>query len=139
MPNFAMLLTFVFYTKVLGETLEPATAFVAITVFLNVRSGLDALPGAIDAVLTCKIALDRLKGFLNQPEVKFESENISGGHIIMDNATVSWPSGDGEGGPRAFRLTGLNFSLPVGAMTLVCGPLGSGKTLFVGLALVDHL
>lgn len=42
MPNFAILVTFVFYTKVMGHTLEPATAFVAITVFLRVRC---KLPG----------------------------------------------------------------------------------------------
>jgi ABC-type multidrug transport system fused ATPase/permease subunit len=121
----------------MGETLEPATAFVAITVFLRVRSGLDALPAAVDAVLTCKISLDRLTNFLNGPEVTFDNANVSGDRIVLDNATVSWPRAEADtadevpGGPPSFQLKGLNMSLPVGRMTLVCGPLGSGKTLFV--------
>lgn len=139
LPVFAVVATFVFFTTMMGHTLEPATAFVTIDVFRRVQSGLDMIPQAVDVVLSTKIALDRLKLYLNQPEVVVRADDISDGMIAMDSATFTWPRGEvssdeteTEAQP-VFRLRRVTLSLPEGRLTLVCGPLGSGKTLFVSV------
>ena len=72
--------------------------------------------------------------------------------VAFVNATVTWPSGDvdddddesgmpspmsgfrtpgGRTPGRKFMLPDLQVEFPVGELTLVCGPLGSGKTLLL--------
>lgn len=99
-------------------------------------AGLNALPGAVDIVLSTKISLDRLKGYLNQAEVERDPHNVSECRIIMDDATFSWPRGEVVTDPIAnqtpsFQMRHFNLVLPDGRITLICGPLGAGKTLFV--------
>ncbi|BEI85636.1 hypothetical protein CcaverHIS002_0510370 [Cutaneotrichosporon cavernicola] len=136
LPAFAVAATFVFYTKVLGRDLEPATAFVTLLVFAKVKAGLDVFPMAIDVVLNSKVALDRLKNYLNTAEVDVNLEDVSDGMIAVDNATFTWPVPENAVHPsdesvHAFRLRRVTLSLPQGKMTLICGPLGAGKTLFL--------
>lgn len=134
----AVLVTFVVYTKVLGNTLEPETAFITTTIFYRVREGLEVLPRIIDILLSTKIALDRLKGYLNQDEVVLDSANVSEGQINIEHATLTWPTitdvGQVSPAPepeRLFEIRDVSLTLPRGKMTLVCGPLGSGKTLLL--------
>ncbi|WOO83211.1 ATP-dependent bile acid permease [Vanrija pseudolonga] len=131
-PHLAVLIMFVFYTKVLGNPLDPATAFVAMTVYFRVKSGLDAFTSAIDIFLSTKIALDRITNYLNQPEVIIDERNVSDTQISLDRASFTWPRAhDVAEGEVVFHMNNLNLSLPQGKLTLVCGPLGAGKTLFL--------
>lgn len=105
--------------------------------FRRVQSGLDMIPQAVDVVLSTKIALDRLKRYLNQPEVVVRKDDVSDGMIAMDNASFTWPRAEAVTESEVshvpvFRLRRVTLSLPEGRLSLVCGPLGSGKTLFVG-------
>ena len=79
------------------------------------------------------------------------SEEASQIRIALHSATITWPQDRGEGrsrsvGPSAvatpslsgkFILRDLNASVPIGEMTLVCGKLGSGKSLLL-LALLGE-
>lgn len=92
---------------------------------------------AIDVVLNSKVALDRLKNYLNQTEVDLNEDDVSDGMIALDTATFTWPVAESVVDPSSepgnvFRMRRITLSLPQSKMTLVCGPLGSGKTLFVG-------
>lgn len=90
------------------------------------------IPQAVDVVLSTKIALDRLKRYLNQPEVVVTKDDISDGMVAMDGATFTWPRADAKDAEESsYRLRRVTLSLPQGKLSLVCGPLGSGKTLFV--------
>lgn len=94
---------------------------------------------AIDVVLNSKVALDRLKNYLNQAEVDVNEDDVSDGMIALDVATFTWPVAETANTPTAepgdvFRMRRITLSLPQGRMTLVCGPLGAGKTLFVSEA-----
>lgn len=92
------------------------------------------MPSTLQALLQAKVSLDRLTAYMNQPEIDPPCED-SGGRIICDHATVGWPAGDDlTQASNAFTLKDLNFEPPQGQMTIVCGALGSGKTLFVSAA-----
>lgn len=147
LPALAIFIVFLFHTRVLGKPLEPAEAFVALTVFGRVQSGLQFIPGFVQDLLRTLVALDRLVGFLNRPETdrvetkKYVDEAVpdADGIINFDNATLSWPRGESdEPDPKAFRLKDLSLEIPRGQLTLVWGPLGSGKTLFVSQSFIAN-
>ncbi|KAK8864683.1 hypothetical protein IAR55_001935 [Kwoniella newhampshirensis] len=103
LPLLAMLVTFTVHTKIMHRKLDPATAFVALNIFNRVK------------------------------EIDEERwENVSN-KIVCENATISWPSVDEQGSvdQATFRLTDVDFEVPEGRLTLLCGPLGSGKTLLL--------
>lgn len=95
------------------------------------------IPRQIQDILEVKVALERFTTFLNQPEVNLSTCNVSSGTITLEDATIAWPKAETsmliQSGLEAFSLRGLNFCIPKGRLSLVCGPLGSGKTLLVGI------
>ena len=102
--------------------------------FNRVKGALSVLPSTLQALLQAKVSLDRLAAYMNQPEIDPPMDE-SEGRIICKDATIGWP-GEAivEDIPQlaSFTLKGLNFEPPQNQMTIVCGPLGSGKTLLVG-------
>ena len=95
------------------------------------------LPATLQALLQAKVSLDRLTTYLNQPEID-PPMGDSDGRIICQQATIGWPTEEKDELTLeltpAFTLKGLDFEPPKGQMTIVCGPLGSGKTLLVSLS-----
>ncbi|WVQ99735.1 hypothetical protein IAU59_006877 [Kwoniella sp. CBS 9459] len=135
LPLLAIILTFFFHTKVLGKTLEPSTAFTCMTIFNRVRDGLGTFPQIIQTFLSTKVSLDRISRFLSQPEIDKGRWETSSKQIICQNATIAWPSAEtptdaGTQTPR-YKLRDVTFEVPEGKLTLLCGPLGSGKTLML--------
>ena len=127
--------------------MNASTAFVALTVYVitgdnangrfnRVKESLTVLPATLQALLQAKVSLDRLTTYLNQPEID-PPMGDSGGRIICQQATIGWPTEEKDDSTpeltAAFTLKGLDFEPPKGQMTIVCGPLGSGKTLLVSL------
>ena len=94
------------------------------------------IPATLQALLQAKVSLDRLTTYMNQPEIDPPMGECDG-RIICENATIGWPVEDRQDTftplNAPFTLKGLDLEPPQGQMTIVCGPLGSGKTLFVSL------
>ncbi|WVQ77878.1 hypothetical protein IAR50_007581 [Cryptococcus sp. DSM 104548] len=143
-PLLAILVTFWFYTKVMGNTLNAATAFVALTIFYRVKNGLETFPQILQKILTCTVSLGRLSRFLSQPEIDTNRWENASRRISASDATITWPAADGlkvEHNAK-FRLVDVNLRVPEGKLTVLCGPLGAGKTLllraFLGEAQVEN-
>ena len=85
-----------------------------------------------------RVALGRLTSYLNQPEIEETTWDTSNLSITCEAATLAWPlsgtSGDADNSVPTFKLRDVDLTLPIGKFSLVCGPLGSGKTLFVSVA-----
>ena len=126
-PVLAILVTFFLYTKVFHHTLVPSTAFVALNLFNMVRSACSLLPGVVNELIATSVSLDRLTTFLNGPETEEPTWDINNPEIDISHATIGWPAA----GEDAFKLEDLTLSLPVGKMTLIHGPIASGKTLLL--------
>lgn len=102
-------------------------------------ASLGVIPDVIREVLVAKISLDRLSHYLNSPEVDMRGRGARRPDgISLRDATITWPTGIVSGGSEAssednhlFTLNDMNVDIPQGELTLVCGPLGSGKTLLV--------
>ena len=104
-----------------------------------------AMPSSLTIPLQSFVSLRRIEKYLHSAEVApvpLLSESFP--PIAFQGATVTWPqdrarSGSGSAGassvaatPRTkFMLTDLNVIFPKGELSLVCGKLGSGKTLLL--------
>lgn len=95
------------------------------------------------------VSLRRIEKYLASPEVSpiepLRSDEVSRIQIALQSATIAWPQNRVEGrsrsvGPSAaatpslagkFVLRDLTINIPMGEMTLVCGKLGSGKSLLL--------
>ncbi|KAE8539170.1 hypothetical protein D1P53_004260 [Cryptococcus gattii VGV] len=143
LPILSILITFAFHTKIMGRPLDAPTAFVALTIFNRVKDGLQTFPQIFQAFLSCKVSLDRLSRYLSQPEIDDDRWESISRRIICRNATIAWPKGEGidKGHTGKFKLEGVDLKVPEGKLSLLCGPLGSGKTLllraFLGEAKVE--
>lgn len=122
LPVISLVVMFAFHTLVMKRQLDPATGFVTFTVFNRVKDALGNIPQVVQSLLTTRVSLGRLVDFLNQPETGHLTD-MKTDRVVFDDATVTWPE------TEAFKLQ-VNLAVPDG-MTLICGPLGSGKTLLL--------
>ncbi|KAL8277515.1 hypothetical protein RQP46_010070 [Phenoliferia psychrophenolica] len=156
-PILCVLVSFYVYTQVMGRELTPSTAFASLAVWNELRFALNVIPDILVQAIQCLVSLRRIEKYLDTPEVSVlpldaepsSEEPESPPIIAFQSATVTWPSTtvekDEPGTPllgaatpaNAFELQDLTVRFPIGKMSLVCGSLGSGKTLLL-LALLGE-
>lgn len=111
------------------------------------KFALNALPETFINMLQSLVSLRRIEKYLNGGEVKpippLDQQNKT---IALQSCTLTWPQDRSTGSaapsvaptPRQkFVLTDLTLNFPEGELSLICGKLGSGKTLLL-LALLGE-
>lgn len=87
----------------------------------------------------------RIEKYLLQEDVDSTIEYTGNGDITLEEATFTWPQEQDEASPRdtlavgtsaptaqsTFTLAGLSVTFPNGKLSLICGRLGSGKSLLL--------
>jgi len=94
------------------------------------------IPNVLQAILMTKVSLGRLISYLNQAEIEETTWDTSALEVVIEKATIGWPGtaeADADALTAPFKLRNVDFTIPQGKFTLVCGVLGSGKTLLVSL------
>ncbi|WOO81435.1 ATP-dependent bile acid permease [Vanrija pseudolonga] len=139
-PVLVTVVSFLHFTLIRGETLTPSVAFTSIAVFNELRFALNALPETFIAALQGFVSCRRIEKYLSLAEVS-NVEPFDGGDIVLVNATLTWPKDDSSSGsgkkstaptPRPdFSLADLSLRFPEGKLSLICGRLGSGKSLLL--------
>ncbi|KAG9313459.1 hypothetical protein JVU11DRAFT_5783 [Chiua virens] len=147
-PILVTIISFWHFAVVRGQTLTPSIAFTSV-IFNEMKFALNALPETFINMLQGFISLRRIEKYLHGAEVSpVPPLDMQSQQIALQNATITWPqdrlhrSGSATpsaaGTPRAkFVLLDLALSFPEGDLSLVCGKLGSGKTLLL-LALLGE-
>ncbi|GAA97476.1 hypothetical protein E5Q_04155.1 [Mixia osmundae IAM 14324] len=156
-PMLGVLISFYFHTKVFGKTLTPSTAFAFLAVSTELEYALNCLPDTLVSLLSTLVSLRRIEAYLSSPDISEDAavevdlikarpptfSSPTEAKIEFRSATIAWPAipakeeDDGEletetpGGRRRFMLTDLDLVFDVGSLSVVCGPLGSGKTLLL--------
>ncbi|KAI8607429.1 ABC transporter type 1, transmembrane domain-containing protein, partial [Chytriomyces sp. MP71] len=125
--------TLLVLTKYAGVELNSQMAFTCLSLFNNLRYPLMYLPGMVSNVFKLKVALGRISDFLNQSELEQYPVRPIGqdeGVLGFKNATLAWIlSGEGENG--GFQLRNLDLSFPTGAVSIISGATGSGKSSLI--------
>ncbi|KAJ2999430.1 hypothetical protein HDV02_002915 [Globomyces sp. JEL0801] len=146
--------TFAVYTLVAGKNLDAATAFTSVSLLKVVSDLLSHLPTEIMMVFKAKVSLDRVESFLKETDIAKYSEKeketdndeelsdsntIGGSEITLGfrNAEFSYYGTSGEN-EEPFTLRDMNVDFPIGGLTVICGPTGSGKSSLL-LALLGEL
>ncbi|KAF9234929.1 hypothetical protein BU15DRAFT_78554 [Melanogaster broomeanus] len=148
-PIFVTIVSFWHFSMVRGQTLTPSIAFTSIIVFNEMKFALNALPETFINMLQGFVSLRRIEKYLHGAEVTpVPPLSMQSQQITLQNATITWPqdrtSQSGSATPSAastprgkFVLLDLSLSFPEGELSLICGKLGSGKTLLL-LALLGE-
>ncbi|PVI02729.1 bile acid-transporting ATPase [Periconia macrospinosa] len=136
-PVLITFLSFLVYTNVEKKALIPSVAFTALSLFQILRIPLDQLADMVAHVQESKVSIDRIEEYLSEPETdKYvqlvtHKKDEDGQPIIgFEEGTFSWGGKDmtDKTAADAFKLMDLNLNFKVGALNVVVGPTGSGKT-----------
>ncbi|KZV64704.1 hypothetical protein PENSPDRAFT_656364 [Peniophora sp. CONT] len=148
-PLFQMVATYAVYTLIMKKELTASIVFSSIAVFDLLRDNLQMVFFFISPLIQAKVSLDRVAEFLQKTELldhyadqleeKFSDESMTTGApedalvIGMNDASFTWSATSTDGfstlSRRAFTLRvpdKLEFKR--GAINLIVGPTGSGKT-----------
>ncbi|KAJ7610419.1 multidrug resistance-associated ABC transporter [Roridomyces roridus] len=146
-PMIVTLVGFYHFTVVRGEQLTPSIAFTSIIVFNELKYALTAIPETFINLLQSIVSLRRIEKYLDAPEVTPVPSLESQSHVVaFQSCTVTWPRAASAGSASAsasstprqkFVLIDLTLKFPPGELSLICGALGSGKTLLL-LALLGE-
>ncbi|WVO13896.1 hypothetical protein L204_101520 [Cryptococcus depauperatus] len=143
-PVMVTVVSFLHYTLVNGQRLTPSVAFTSVAVFAELRFALNAIPVAFIDALQGFVSCKRIEKYLSLAEVPVIEESDGLEDIILSSATYTWPRNDlthavDEGlvtrstitPKNSFTLANLNLRFPRGKLSLICGRLGSGKSLLL--------
>ncbi|OJT05133.1 ABC transporter ATP-binding protein/permease VMR1, partial [Trametes pubescens] len=147
-PILVTLVSFWHFTVVRGQLLTPSIAFTSISVFNELKFALNALPETLIKMLQCAVSLRRIEKYLHGAEVSpVPPLATQDSRIALQSATITWPQDRTRGASGApsvastprhkFILVDLTLEFPLGELSLICGKLGSGKSLLL-LALLGE-
>ncbi|TFK38174.1 multidrug resistance-associated ABC transporter [Crucibulum laeve] len=146
-PILVTLVSFWHFAIVRKQPLTPSIAFTSIIVFSEMKFALNALPETFINMLQSLVSLRRIEKYLNGAEVnRVPPMDQQSQTIAFQSCTATWPQ-DRAGASAAssaastpkhkFLLVDLTLNFPAGELALICGKLGSGKTLLL-LALLGE-
>lgn len=140
-PILITFLSFFLYTVVEKKQLTPSVAFPALSMFSLLRVPLDQLADMVAHVQESKVSLDRVDKYLNEEETdkydQLHASSVAEGPAMigLEKATLTWGTGKPSpqtsstaDGADAFRLINVDVNFPVGRLSIIAGPTGSGKT-----------
>ena len=111
------------YTVWAGLPLRIDIAFPALQLFSMLEESLLGIPDLITTLLNSKIAVDRIEGFMSEPDK--DSHEVSGttssAQTMLSKASFAWP------GTSHLVLKDITLQFPVG-LTVIFGKVAAGKT-----------
>jgi ABC-type multidrug transport system fused ATPase/permease subunit len=105
---------------------------VVTNVYNKMRMAISDIPLHVQELLKAQTSLARIVTFLNDEEVQAGPTTVEQ-RVQVQGATLAWPSASHGADENAFRLEDVNLDIEPG-LTVISGPLGSGKTLLVCVA-----
>ncbi|KAF9430408.1 hypothetical protein BGZ94_006978 [Podila epigama] len=147
-PLLVTISSFFCYVKLQKGEFTPAVAFTAMVLFARLKSPLNGLPAVYMALTNASVSLARISEYLDEPNIKDVFVNGSklpegAPEIGLVNMSAQWwttesaktPDADADGNTNArtedtdqFILRDISVNFPVGELSIVCGPTGSGKS-----------
>lgn len=126
------------HVVLLKQPLTANRAFTSLLLFNMLRDPLALMQDTLTRLLQAYTSCLRIQDFLNEPEtLKYNQISTPGPSdptIGFRDALFAYPGheedGDDEEAER-FRLGELDLSFPTGKLSLITGPVGSGKTTLV--------
>ena len=138
LPILITFVSFWIYTALEKRPLLPSIAFPALSMFSLLRIPLDQLADMVAHVQESKVSIDRVEEFLDEEEtekyLQLEQSKRTGleePQIRLKKATLTWGSKARFGSAEntgTFSLLDIDVNFALGALNVIAGPTGSGKT-----------
>lgn len=144
-PFIITILTCFFYTVVWNNSLGTSVAFPALATFSVLRIPIDRMADSINYIIQAHVSLVRIQKFLQEQETTRTRQSISSNppSVGFVHASLTWAlekykseSQDEEHTP--FQLQDIDIQFRQGALNIICGPSGSGKSSLL-LALLGEM
>jgi ABC-type multidrug transport system fused ATPase/permease subunit len=131
-PIFFAVFVLATYTYIHGDLL-PSIAFTALSLFMQLEGLIGIVPMLLVFAVNAKVSADRIDKFLARPE---KPENTyPGDSVSFDKAAISFPSDAEKDDEDRFILRDISVDFPNGALSVISGPSGSGKSLLLAAIL----
>lgn len=135
MPTMSMFITLGIYAKVMEKPLSASVLFTSMSVFDMLRLHSSSITATVQTVLESAVSFDRIDKFLTGRELQGNdlidrAAETSKSAPFYKNATLSWAA-PGSDTDNNFRLSNLNVECVYGGLTVISGPVGSGKSSFL--------
>ncbi|KAJ5516878.1 hypothetical protein N7527_008438 [Penicillium freii] len=115
----------------LSENPSASVIFTSLSIFAAMEATMTIFPQTLINCLTSLLCLDRIGQYLDSPERDHVS--LPADHISFEQVTISWTQGSLSDKP--FTLKNINLSFPAGALSIISGSTGSGKSLLLSAIL----
>jgi ABC-type multidrug transport system fused ATPase/permease subunit len=120
----------------LHGNLQPAEAFTAVTIFESLEIALSGIPFAVAQTIETVVSCRRVEAHLAKPEQALNATHYyDDAGIEFCNAAIAWPQGPDDScsatDTNRFTLGHLDLQIPLGKLTVIAGPSGSGKSLLL--------
>ncbi|GIJ86768.1 hypothetical protein Asppvi_005663 [Aspergillus pseudoviridinutans] len=109
-----------------NRDLTATTAFTTITVLNSIEMSLSVLPDTVSMFANAFVSMQRLSLFFAEPD--HVSSVMPSEVIEFREATLAWPSSPAS-------LSGVNLRFPTGALSIITGATGTGKSLLLAAIL----
>jgi ABC-type multidrug transport system fused ATPase/permease subunit len=139
-PTLVTLVAYGYFSLGEGRALTPSVAFTASAVLAELRWAFLNIPLGVNQLSQALVSLARVARYLDRAEddlVPLAPSTTLAGKVGCKDATIAWPR---TGGPAvqgsaassaAFALRSVSLEAVPGALNLVCGKIGAGKTLLL--------
>ncbi|KAI8348976.1 P-loop containing nucleoside triphosphate hydrolase protein [Mortierella sp. GBAus27b] len=141
-PVLNIVVIFVSYTMVFGHEISASKIFTTLSLVNIMRQSLNFLPWQIKGTMQAAVSLRRINKFLLEEELVKDTiitKNDSKTRADPSRPTIGFVNASYvEAVQERFKLKDLNVDFPVGKLSVIVGPTGSGKSALL-LALLGEL
>lgn len=132
-PVIAIMITFLTYHWIEGKTLTANKVFSGVALFNILLIPLLVVSLAVNALSHARVSCRRMNSFLEMDEVKNVSGHFEKGEKIntvleISSGNFCWNNSAKNKTDQEINLKNINLSIEEGSLTVIAGPVGSGKS-----------
>lgn len=115
--------------------LSPSVAFTALSFFSNLQGIFAELPVKAATLHRSWISIQELQEFMDHPD-QIKPAVVTD-QVVLEAASLAWPGQTGSDTKASFGLTSVDLCFPRSELSVIVGPVGSGKSLLLS-SLLDE-
>lgn len=133
-PAAVSVLTLLSFSWLQGGNLTASIAFTSLSLFGLLREAIISATYLLSTYQRARVSFERIASFLDQgEELDASSRTSEGEEIRFEDAKLQWSEGASD-----FTLQVDKLTIPTGKLTVIAGPVGSGKSALC-MALLGEL